>query len=350
MPPPFYSTEDFLADESFQAFVLGHDPAARLKWEAWLTQHPAQESAFREAEAVLLLLRTGQRPRPLAALKKQELARLWDELHRPAPQPWLRGQRRGRRWPIAVAALALVALLLAGLHWWRQPAAPTYTRYAAPPTGQKSVTLPDSSHVVLDAGSMLTVAAAWQPGQGREAWLQGSAYFDVEHLAPASVRQVPGAPAAAKFTVHTGPLDVAVLGTQFSVFSHGQRTKVVLSSGQIELSRTHGQPGRLLMHPGELAEYNAATPAAPLTTRPVKPRLYTAWVSGQLDFDNLPVADLIATLQDTYGLRITVRDPRLLRQRLSGALPTRDLDDLLAAFGKTLDVRVRRQGSQVWLD
>ncbi|RZK52473.1 MAG: hypothetical protein EOO59_13660, partial [Hymenobacter sp.] len=277
----FLTPEDFLADESFQAFVLG-DPAATRHWQVWLAQHPAQAAAFREAEAVLGLLRTGQRVRPSAALKQQEAAQLRQFLHAPASRPRLRSQRRARRWPVAVATLALVALLLAGLGWWRQPAAPAYVRYAAPRAGQRALTLPDSSHVVLDAGSVLTVATNWQPGQGREAWLRGSAYFEVEHLAPASVKNVPGAPAAAKFVVHTGPLDVAVLGTQFAVFSHGRRTKVVLSSGQIELSRTHGRPEHLLMQPGELAEYDAATPAAPLRTRPVKPRLYTAWVSGQL--------------------------------------------------------------------
>ena len=351
--PALYSTEDLLADESFQAYALGTDAAAVQHWQAWLVQHPAQETTFREAEAVLQLLRTGQRRQPAAGLKQQEAKRLWQAMHAPtAPvgQPRLRSARLARRWPVALAALALVGVLMAGLLWLRKPAAPAYTRYAAPTTGTRTVALPDGSSVILEAGSALTVAAAWHAGQAREAWLRGSAYFHVQHLAAPAMRSVPGAPAAAKFVVHTGPLDVAVLGTQFTVFSHGSRTKVVLSEGQIELSRTQGRPERLLLHPGELAECDAAAPNAPLTSREVKPRLYTAWTSGQLDFNDLPVSDIVATLQDTYGLQITVRDPRLLRQHLTGTLPTQDLNAMLAAFGKILDAQVRRQGNRVWID
>lgn len=345
----FATTDDFLADESFQAYVLAGDGAAGQHWQAWLAQHPAQEPAFREAEAVLHLLRTGRRAMPTAALKQQELAHLRQAVREPAVAPRLRTQRR--RWAAASAVLSLV-LLVAGL-WWgyrSRSAAPAYTRYAAPMGGQRTVALPDGSRVVLEAGAELQMVPTWTLGHAREAWLHGSAYFDVAHLAPPGIRAVPTAPAAAKFVVHTGPVDVAVLGTQFSVFSYGSRTKVVLSTGQIELSRTQGKAEHVLLHPGQLAECDAATPGVPLATRPVQPRLYTAWTSGQLDFDDLSVAEIITTLQDTYGLRITVRKPQLLRQRLSGSLPTHDLDGLLAAFGKTLDVQVRRQGSQVWLD
>ena len=44
-----YSTEDFLADESFQAFVAGHDAAAGEFWRGWLAQHPAQQAAAVQA-------------------------------------------------------------------------------------------------------------------------------------------------------------------------------------------------------------------------------------------------------------------------------------------------------------
>ena len=349
--PDFTSPEDFLADESFQAFALEHDAAAGQYWLAWLAQHPAQAVAFREAEAVLHLLRTGQRTTTPAGLRQQEMARLWQAMRVPAAAPRLRTQRRQRT--VVGAACALLLLLVAGLWWHYRPVAaapPAYARYAAPMSEQRAVVLPDGSRVVLEAGAALTVARGWQPGHAREAWLRGSAYFDVAHLAAPEVKSVPTAPATVKFVVHTGPVDVAVLGTQFTVFSFGSRTKVVLSTGQIELSRTQGRAERVLLHPGQLAECDAATPGVPLATRPVHPRLYTAWTSGQLEFDDLPVSEIITSLQDTYGLRISVRDPRLLRQRLSGVLPTHDLDGLLAAFGKTLDVQVRRQGSQVWLD
>jgi len=350
-----YSTEDFLADESFQAFVLGDDPTAATFWRDWLGRHPAREAAFHEAESVLQLLRAAPRRQVPAALQQAEIRKLWRSMQepvgRPASWPRLRARRRLARWPALVAVVLLVGgLLAAGLSWWRRPAQLTYARYAAPPDQPRALRLPDGSRVVLRADAALTLTPTWQPGQAREVWLRGSASFEVRHLAPPAQRAVAQAADNVKFVVHTGPLDVAVLGTQFSVFSRGSRTKVVLSTGQIQLRRTAGSAPPLLMQPGELVEYDAATPAAPLVSRAVPAQLYAAWPRERLDFNDTSVADLIALLQDTYGLQITVANPRLLSQKLTGSLPTRDLDGLLVALGQTLDVRVHRQGSQVRLE
>jgi ferric-dicitrate binding protein FerR (iron transport regulator) len=143
---------------------------------------------------------------------------------------------------------------------------------------------------------------------------------------------------------------VAVLGTQFTVFNHNARPEVVLSSGQIALTARRGRQKPLLLKPGEMAVYNAATPEAPLSKRPVQAALYSAWTSGQLDFNETPVPEIIAALQATYGIQITVRNPGLLRQKLTGSLPGNDLDGMLAALGKSLDVNVHRAGKRVSLD
>ena len=347
-----YSTEDFLADESFQAFVLARDPVAVQFWQQWISQHPAQKVGFQEA-ALLLQQLAGQRPAMPAQLQQAELAKLWHTMREaaaPHAQPVLRTGRRpvwARYW-VGVGLLAALGLAATRLSW--RPAPTAYTRYATAAGEQRRVVLPDGSQVVLNAHSALRLAAGWQPGQAREVWLTGDAYFNVRHTAPANMRGVGMAPSAVKFTVHAGPLDVAVLGTQFTVFSHGGQAKVVLNSGQIQLSRHDGGAEELLLKPGELAEYNAARPNAALAKRPVQAALYSAWTSGQLNFENTPVADIIAVLQDTYGVQITVGNPALLRQKLTGSLPGHDLDGLLNSFSKSLDVNYRRQGNRVWLD
>lgn len=350
-----YSTEDFLADESFQLFVLENEPAATAFWQNWRCQHPTKEPAFDEAAALLRLLLNAELPAP-AALKHAELAKLWHALHeqpvRPAAQPALRTSRAARRvrqWRLAL--LSLLVLTLAGLGLrssWRRPAPASWIRYAAGPDQPRALTLPDGSRVVLSARSALRLAATWPTGQAREVWLTGGAYFDVRHTAPARLKTVAAAAPNAKFVVHIGPLDVAVLGTQFNVLSQGTATKVVLSSGQVQLSRRWaGHLDQVLLKPGEQASYDTAAPQAPLVARPVRAALYAAWASGQLDFDDTPMADIITLLQDTYGLKISLTNPRLAGQRLSGSVPTYDLDVLLTTLGKSLDVPVRRSGRHV---
>ena len=346
-----YSTEDFLADESFQAYVLESDSAAVEFWRQWVILHPAQAPEFYEAENLLQQL-IGQRKQVSELVKREEVAKLWRSMRPPvAPraQPALRVERRARRW--AGALTSLVVIMLVGLGLSQRSATTIWTSYATRGGEHRQLLLPDGSSVMLNANSVLKLATTWQPGQPREVWLKGEAFFDVRHTAPAQLKAVAAAPANVKFTVHAGPLDVAVLGTQFDVLNRPGKTKVMLKSGQVQLS--HQQAGRteqLLLKPGELAEFRPATPQATLAKRAVNPTFYSAWTIGHLDFQNTPVAEIIPLLEDTYGLKITVRNPALLRQKLTGSVPNHDVDVLLNAFSKSLDVSARREGTHVWLE
>ena len=348
-----YSTEDFLADESFQAFVAGHDAAAGQFWRAWLAQHPAQQAAADEAMALLRLLATAQTAPLPQQLQQAEAAKLWQVMQAPAARPALR-VGRARRW--AGAGVAALVLSAVGLGLWQYrlhapaPVA-TWTSYATKAGEHRELTLPDNSRVTLNANSVLRLATTWQPGRAREVWLAGEAFFQVQHTAPAQLTAVAAAPANVKFTVHAGPLDVAVLGTQFDVLNRAGRTNVVLQSGQVQLRhRLAGRTEELLLHPGEMAEFLPAAPTAPLAKRPVNAPLYAAWTSGHLDFDDTPLAEVITLLEDTYGLHITLRTPALRQQKLSGSVPNQDLDVLLNTLAKSLDTKVHRTGSQVRFD
>jgi transmembrane sensor len=351
MPYTAYSTDDFLADESFQSFVIDHDPVAEQFWRTWVAQHPAKQVEFDEAVALLQLLATSQSPRLPQSLKRAETAKLWQALHavpRPQPQLMLRVDRRARRW--VGAALGALALGFAGLGLWQRAAvapASAWTSYVTKAGEHRELTLPDGSRVTLNANSVLKLATAWQPGLAREVWLTGEAFFRVRHTAPAQLTAVAAAPANVKFTVHAGPLDVAVLGTQFDVLNRPGRAKVVLQSGQVQLRDLRDGQLETLLKPGELAELR---PAAPLAKRPVDAALYAAWTSGHLDFADTPVTEVIALLEDTYGLRVTLGDPALRQQKLSGSVPSKDLDVLLATIAKSLDTNVHRTGNHVRFD
>ncbi|WP_303309955.1 FecR family protein [Hymenobacter sp. BT730] len=338
-----YSTEDFLADESFQAFVLGHDVATTSFWQQWLIENPGKAAEFHEAQTILRQL-VG-RPQPVSeALKQEELAKFRRYLQ---PKPVLRVSRR-HRWPVILAAFSV--MLLIGIGFWRYMA-PTNLQYNTLAHQQRQLLLPDGSRVVLNGNSELKLSGDWAPGQAREVWLKGEAYFIVRHTAPARLKTVATAPSNVKFTVHAGPVDVAVLGTQFNVRHWAGHTNVVLRTGQIQLSRHQaGHTEQVLMKPGELVSTDAARPQAPLTKRAVKADFYSAWTSGHLDFNDTPVADVVALLRDGYGLQVTVNNPNLLQQNLTGSVPNQDLEVLLNSLGKSLDVQVRREGQHVWLD
>jgi ferric-dicitrate binding protein FerR (iron transport regulator) len=342
-----FQTEDFVLDDSFQAYVAGSDVAAVQFWQGWLAAHPAQRPAAEQARQLVLVLTQARQPTAPPQHKAEDLQRLQRAIRKPAVAPMLRTQ--GRRRSRLVAGLLLFLLVLGtgyGL-WTKRTLLQPQTEYTATAGQPRTVQLPDGSVVVLNGGSRLTTATAWDSDAPREVWLEGEAYFQVSHLAPAANVAFAQATGNAKFVVHAGELNVSVLGTRFNVINRpGVLNKVTLNAGKVlvEHPRLLGHDEQL-MKPGDLVEYAPANHN--LVTRVVKPAYYSAWVKGSVQFDHTPLTEIIQLLRDTYGLRVTVDDPAMLRQTITGSLPNANADVLLSALAKSLGVRSERSGQQV---
>lgn len=342
-----YSVDDFVLDESFQAFVAGTDAAAVRFWQAWLREHADKQAEADQAYTLVQGLHSA-RPYPVpAGLKRQELLRLRQARRPLVAQLQLRRQRRVR-----FAAVALAMALLTGGWWqWGRSAAGAgpMTQLATSPGQHRTLTLPDGSVVVLNGNSTLTTAARWTAETSREVWLTGEGYFRVAHLAPRAQTNIAGAPANVKFVVHAGGLTISVLGTQFDVNSRPAGTKVVLSEGRVAVDRPAWLTREnLLMQPGDLVETSTAQPG--LTRRHVQPALYSAWTQGQLKFRQTPVQEIVQLLRDAYNLRVEVADPAILHQKITGDVSASNLNLLLPALAKSLDIQVTRTGDLVQLE
>ncbi|TDN39944.1 DUF4974 domain-containing protein [Hymenobacter sp. UV11] len=337
-----YSVDDFLLDESFQAYVADAESAAGLAWQVWLREHPAKQAEAAEAHALVRALHQARRPALPPRLVDTEFQRLQEAI-RPVPAwPRLRSQRRVRG---VVGVLSALLLLFLGVSWWRGQHPPT-VRYATGAGQHRTVRLPDGSVVVLNANSTLTTAAHWTASSAREVWLTGEGYFQVKHLATKPVADIAAAPAAVKFVVHAADLDIAVLGTQFDVNSQDSTTKVVLASGKVAVARrTWLTRESLLMQPGDLVETSTARPQ--LSRRQVPSALYLAWTKGFFEFHQTPLRDIVQLLRDTYALRVSAADPAMLSQQVSGAVAVTKAELLLPALAEILDLRVVRTGDAV---
>lgn len=340
-----YSVDDFVFDESFQAYVAAADSEPGRFWQAWLRQHPEKQPEADQAYAFVQGLRMAQPYSVPPELVPQELLRLRQAIRVPASRPRLRTQRLAWRF-----AGALLLLLVAGLGWWRvtQPAAPTgqLARYTTGARQHRTLTLPDGSVVTLNGNSTLTTAATWTAGTPREVWLSGEGYFQVTHLATKPVTDIGAAPANVKFVVHAGGLRVAVLGTQFDVNTRAGTTKVVLTSGKVQVDRQAALAReKVLMQPGDLVENSAVRPK--LARRRVQPGLYSGWMQGRLRFQQTPMRDVMQLLRDSYGLQVEVADSAMLQKTVYGEVSTTTPDVLLAALAKTLNVQVVRRGNAV---
>jgi ferric-dicitrate binding protein FerR (iron transport regulator) len=173
-------------------------------------------------------------------------------------------------------------------------------------------------------------------------WLEGEAFFKVTKQ---------GTEGNALFIVHTADLEVHVLGTRFNVQQRSAQTKVSLNEGNVRLllpqakSLSRAKPQAITMKPGELVAFSQQDRR--IVRKRVDPTLYSAWTSRKYIFRNTPLREIIATLEQNYGVDVVVKDSAMLRQSLSGTVVSDDLPTLLKALSATADLDIQQNGKQI---
>ncbi len=313
------------------------DPANEAQAQEWLARYVAHDAP----------------PAPAAGADPYDYARMRERLYtrmgvdrapstqarRAQPQQW-------RQW--AAAAALAGAVIGAGGLWWRQPPAPPLATRVAPRVltahyatayGQTRVVhLPDGSVVTLNAHSALRYAATPHAASPREVWLEGEAFFAVQHL-----------PDNQPFVVHTtAGFHVEVLGTRFAVYRRHAQGRVVLLSGKVRVAFADRTRPAVILQPGELLQTSDKHPAA-LVHKAVKAATYTTWTADKLSFDATPLADVALQLQDTYGVEVVVASPALRQRKFTGTFPINDLNVLCEDLAEAFHLRVERRQNRLIL-
>ena len=249
----------------------------------------------------------------------------------------LRVQRQSR-WSVRKIA-ASVSLLLLGVSLWYAWLAQSTSTYVTRYGETQTILLPDSSTVLLNANSRLTLSTDWT--DTREVWLEGEAFFRVRKI-KRSISSASATPV--KFIVRTDRLNVEVLGTEFNVRQRPETTAVLLKSGRVRLN-LRNQPDTLNMLPGELVTLRSQSRR--LDKETVNPEAYTSWTERRLDFDGTTLREIARIIEETYGHKVVIRDESLANKRFQGSVPADDLDILLEGLSETFDIRITRQNQQI---
>jgi len=326
-----YTARDFALDEDFQRWVLKPDVKNNYQWETWLREHPEKQKAVEDA--IILVKSIKFRDYQLSGEQKDQLwDTIWDDIATDElpVQTMPQKSRLHKLFSWKYAAAVLLAVLLGTLwitHENKQFQALTLSTSAAP--GEtKRLLLPDSSEVILNAGSRLLYAQ--KDALLREVWLDGEAWFHVHHTKENT-----------KFIVHTyDRLSVEVLGTQFNVSNFGNKIAVTLQQGSVKLHITEQQDQhetQLYLQPGEMLRYNKQD--GEYTKSRTDVTKIVAWTHGQLMMDEYTVADAIQFMQQVFDKQVSVKDTKMLRYRVSGSMPiVYNADTMLIQFEKAFGV------------
>ena len=229
--------------------------------------------------------------------------------------------------------------------WWIG-ARTGHLQYSQIKTGYgeiKSIVLPDSSIVTLNANSSIRIPEDWSEASGRQVWLEGEAYFQVQKK-PAT---------AAKFVVHTRQVDVEVLGTKFNVNARRARAVVSLEEGKVRLS-VHGKDSAVLekktpmiLRPGEVVQIDGAQQTRINDDKDVAAR--SGWTHHEFHFDNTPLKDIAGMIEDTYGYKMEVQDTSMLGVAISGDVRVRNVEEMTKVLEGTSGYNMRIKDKTIYV-
>jgi transmembrane sensor len=331
MNPNNIQPEDLISDESFVAWFKQSAPQHVRYWNDWIRQHPEKKAEVEAAVRLLELLELKEvRPAYEHTLQAKERLMASVRAHEESKTRVIPLYRRKSFVWASAASVAAIFLLVSWLFWLNR--APQYVTHFGE---RKAVTLPDGSQVILNANSHLRLASHWEPESTREVWLDGEGYFSVKHTTRST-----------RFIVHTGELNVEVLGTEFNLQKRSLRTVVVLKSGKVQLTRTDKvEAPALVMKPGDLVEYRDNTKQ--VVRKIVNANIYSAWTEGKLVFENTSIEEIAQLLEENYGVKVDIDDLALKGKQFNGVFPTNNLPVLLKALSKAYDLDIQVNNKRI---
>ena len=201
---------------------------------------------------------------------------------------------------------------------------------------KSQLVLADGTRVTMKASSSLRYPASFD-SELREVWLDGEAYFDVEH------------DAEHPFIVHSRHQSVRVLGTTFNVqaYSNEEVNTVTLLSGAVglDLLDTEGRLLRTLrLHPNEQCRYDTKDGSYELSELDAYER-QCSWADGAYRFRDQSLEQIAARLQNYYGVKIILADDRVGSIRYTGSFSlTERLDEVFSILNHDGRLSIEREG------
>jgi transmembrane sensor len=201
------------------------------------------------------------------------------------------------------------------------------------PAGQKkTLKLADGTKITLNAGSKISYPEQF-PGDKREVWLEGEAFFEVAR------------DTARPFTVRAGEVNTRVLGTSFNIraYPDEQNIQVAVASGKVKVSQNNTNEKFLL--PGKAVDYS------------IEKQLFKvfefdrqevfAWKEGTLYFKDASYQEVKIALERWYGVAVYETGEAKEAWQYSGSFQQESLENVLRSIGYVKQFSHTHTGNKV---
>ena len=209
---------------------------------------------------------------------------------------------------------------------------PVYHTISTPVGGEYHFTLADGTMVWLNSSSRLTFPTRFT-GDAREVLVEGEVYFGVQH------------DESKPFIVRVNDVSVRVLGTEFCISAYPENEGVMttLVRGAVQVTSGNNQ---VVLKPGYQAVVDQYSGA--ISQRAVELSLYTSWVRGIFEYENMELNDIMVQLARWYDVQFTFSASECKERRFTGVIRKyEDLNDVLDMIEKTTNVKFIINGKNV---
>lgn len=179
-----------------------------------------------------------------------------------------------------------------------------YNNIEVPRGGEYSLILSDGTKVWLNSDSKLRYPVKFI-GNKRDVFLVGEAYFEVAHNADSP------------FIVHAHDSEVKVLGTKFNISSYEDQEFIstTLVEGSVEVNDLTNSK---ILKPGYQSVIFRGVNGIDVSQ--VETHLYTSWVNGVFEFEDMDLEYIMAQLARWYNVKFFFTEEKFKNIRFTGAI------------------------------
>lgn len=277
-------------------------------FRAWEAADPANAAAYREIERVM------------EALDKSSLASVPSRPVTSRHSVLVLGAA-------ALAAAMLVTFLVTAL---ASPAGLPVPESHQTGIGElEEIRLADGSRIHLNTDTQLTII--YSDTSRLVSLVRGQALFDV-------------ASDPRPFEVRAGHTGTIAHGTVFDIWVRPDAVRIALVEGGVSVQA--GSEAPVTLSPGQQA---VAPPGIAPIVSEIDPATIGRWQTGQIHFDNVPLAEAIAEMNRYSKTQIVLDDTKLAGERVSGVFAAGELEAFADALSVQFRAGVMREGDTLEL-
>lgn len=214
-----------------------------------------------------------------------------------------------------------------------------WVSHSASPGKMISVTLPDSTTVVLNSGSTITYSNNLDNDSTRLIKLTGEAFFKVTHR----VKQ--------PFVVQARMLKTVVLGTSFNIraYTNEPEIDVAVATGKVgvvaDVQQQNNQPIFLL--PDMRLVYNVSS--GRYQKNGTAPGMAGEWQKGILAFEQTPFLDALQTISRRFNVQFNTAAYKHTSCRLTARFSNQDLSSILRTLEAAMEIHITQKNNIIYI-